>query len=69
MPSISEVISRGISGLRWSVIGKADYGRSLWVWRCSVSVAVKGDSMARAKQLLHWNVTGNKALIYSEVQR
>lgn len=26
---ISETILRGISGLRWSVIGKVDYGLSL----------------------------------------
>ena len=31
MSSISDAILQGISGLRWSVIGKVDYGSSLWV--------------------------------------
>lgn len=37
MPSITDVILRGKSGPRWSVIGKADYGLSLWVSWCSVT--------------------------------
>lgn len=42
---ISDAIVCRISGLKWSVIGKVDYGSSLWVFWCSVSVTVKGNSL------------------------
>lgn len=52
MSTINDAILRGISGLRWSVIGKVDYGSSLSVLWCSVSVAVKGNSLGPTSMAL-----------------
>lgn len=52
MSTINDAILRGISGLRWSVIGKVDYGSSLWVLQYSVSVAFKGNSFVPTRMPL-----------------
>ena len=59
MSGISDAILCGISGLRWSVIGKVDYGSSLWVWWCSVSVAAEVTPVAW-HLLNSWNATENR---------
>lgn len=46
MPGITDAILRGKSGPRWSVIGKVDYGLSLWFLSCSVYG--KSDKMLQA---------------------